>query len=366
MNLINYGWSKELEELVDNVKDKDYSIGRVIAQYNNIYRVVTNNGEIQGEISGRMKGVTIGMNLRWDKLPLVGDWVYLREYPREEKAVIHGVLPRKSIISRKAAGKGVDEQYIAANLDYIFIVTSLNNEFNLRRIERYLILGWESGAIPVIILTKADLCDDIPDKIREVQSIAPSVSIHVISSIKNEGVEELKPYFYKYKTVGLLGSSGVGKSTLINCLKGEDIQRVNEIRKNDDRGKHTTTHRELIQLPDGGLVIDTPGMRGIQMLEIDDGISQLYNDIEDLAKQCRFNDCIHESEPGCAVKGAVDEGTLQLERLTSYNKMQREVAELSLKVFGNIAAVEREKGKRYADILRNNSENRNKGILRRN
>jgi ribosome biogenesis GTPase / thiamine phosphate phosphatase len=351
VNLIKYGWNDSWEEKFQPFKEKNYTIGRVTLEHTHLYKVITEHGELQAEVSGRIRGKAEGRLGRRDEFPAVGDWVLLREYPEERKAVIHGILPRKSKFSRKVAGKGTFEQIVAANNDVVFILSSLNNEFNLRRIERYLAFAWESNANPVIVLTKADLCRDINNKVRDVKSIAIGVPIHVISSVHREGIETLQQYIKQGQTIGLLGSSGVGKSTLINCLIGKEVQRVNEIRESDDRGKHTTTHRELILLPNGGLIMDTPGMRELQVWEADDGLDQMYEDITQLSERCRFNDCLHRQEPGCAVQEAIQNGGLNPERLNNFNKMQKEAAELSLKMLGNVNTVEKVKGKKYAQIL---------------
>lgn len=351
MQLTDLGWNQEWENKFESFKEKGYGVGRVITENMHIYKVATEHGELQAEVSGRIRGKAKGRLGRRDEFPAVGDWVILREYLDENKAIVHGILPRVSQFTRKAAGTGTHMQIVAANLDYVFILTSLNNEFNLRRIERYLTLAWESGANPVIVLTKADLCSDVQAKVSEVESIAFGVPIHAVSSINEEGLESIHPYLKKGITIGLLGSSGVGKSTLINRLLGKDILRTNEVREGDDRGKHTTTHRELVVMPEGGLIIDTPGMRELQVWEVDDGLNQLFEDIIDLSEQCKFNDCLHRKEPGCAVKQAIKNGELDQERLDNYNKMEKEAAELSLKMLGNLGAVEREKGKKYVRLL---------------
>lgn len=364
MELIKLGWNDEWEEKFVPFENKDYSVGRVVVEHTHIYRIATKYGELQAEVSGRIRGKAEGRLGRRDEFPAIGDWVIIRKFQNEDKAIIHGILPRKSKFSRKAAGKGSHEQIVAANLDVVFILSSLNNEFNVRRIERYLTLAWESNANPIIILTKADLCSDVPSKIAEVESIAIGVPVHVISTLQGEGVEEIYPYLKKGETVGLLGSSGVGKSTLVNFLLGEDILRTNKIREGDDQGKHTTTHRELIALPNGGLIIDTPGMRELQVWEVDDGLSNLFEDIIQLSDQCRFNDCLHRNEPGCAVQEAIKQEKLHPERLHNYNKMQQEAADLSLKRLGNIQAVEKEKGKKYGQLLQDEygrGKNRRRG-----
>ncbi len=226
-------------------------------------------------------------------------------------------------------------------------------------------MAWESGSNPVIILTKADLCDDVAERVAEVEWISQGVPVHVVSSVRHQGLDSLETYLQKGHTIALLGSSGVGKSTLINCLIGEEAQRVREIREEDDRGRHTTTHRELLLLPNGALVIDTPGMRELQIWEADEGLKSTYDDIEELASQCQFNDCMHETEPGCAVSKAIMAGTLQPDRLKNYSKMQVEYARMALKKLGHIEAVEREKGKRYAQILKREQNQRQQRRNRR-
>lgn len=351
MQLSDLGWNAEWENKFKEFKEKGYTVGRVLTESTHIYKIATENGELQAEVSGRIRGKAEGRLGRRDEFPAVGDWAILREYLDENKAIVHGILPRESQFARKAAGTGTHVQVIAANLDYVFILTSLNNEFNLRRIERYLTLAWDSGAKPVIVLTKADLCSDVTSKVAEVEAIAFGVPIHVISSIKQEGLESIDPYLVKGVTIGLLGSSGVGKSTLVNRLANQDVQHIKEIRAGDDRGRHTTTHRELFILPDGALVIDTPGMRELQVWEIDDGLDHLFEDIIHLSEQCKFNDCFHRNEPGCAVQKAIKKGELDEERLDNYNKMEKEAAELALKMLGNIGAVEKKKGKKYVQLL---------------
>lgn len=254
----------------------------------------------------------------------------------EGNGIIHYVLKRKSVFARKAAGKKEDLQIVAANIDTVFICMSLNNDFNLRRLERYLSIAWESGATPIIVLTKADLCMELDQRLHEVASIAIGVEIHVTTSTSVESYLQLKKYFTKGQTAAFNGSSGVGKSTLINHLLGRNIIDTSEIRS-DDKGRHTTTRRELFFLPECGVVIDTPGMREIGIMGAD--LSKIFADIDELAMMCKFNDCKHKSEPGCAVQQAIQEDILTEERLESYRKLQKEMKYEGL----NSQMIEREK-----------------------
>jgi ribosome biogenesis GTPase len=234
---------------------------------------------------------------------------------------------------------------LVANIDAVFIVSSLNRDFNLRRMERYLVLTWESGVNPVIVLNKADLCEDVYSKITEISSIAPGVPVHAISCETGQGLDQLTPYLGTGKTVALLGSSGVGKSTLLNCLLGESIKRTGAVRSQDSRGRHTTTHRQMHLLPRGGLVIDTPGLRELRLWGSDEGISSTCEDIEEYSVRCRFNDCRHQGEPGCAVMEALESGVLDWARYQSYLKLQKEMAYISRKENLFEALEEKEKWK---------------------
>lgn len=293
-----------------------YEPARVSTVYKNGYSVYTKDGEIRARISGNLhqKG----------DIPAVGDWVAISK-DSVGSTTIHVILPRKSKFSRKEAGKVTEEQVIVTNIDAIFIVTSLNRDFNLRRIERYLTIAKENETEPVVILSKSDLCNDIDEKIDEVLEIAPGTNVVAISAIENKGLEQLSPYLKDGKTVALLGSSGVGKSTLINALEGYKKQDVGEIREKDSRGRHITTERELIMLDKGGLIIDNPGMRELKLWSAGEGIFDLFKDIIELEMQCKFSDCLHETEPGCAVKKALQNGTLPSKRLEHYRKLHREI-----------------------------------------
>lgn len=302
---------------------KTYSPGlhlaRVSVQHKDLYKILTEYGEILAEVSGKMLYAVADSG----EYPAVGDWVLVDRLTNTTgNAIIHHVLSRKSSFQRKAAGPGVNRQIVAVNIDTVFVCMSLNNDFNLRRLERYLSVAWESGATPVVVLTKADLCNDVPGKLTETKRIAIGVDVVVTSSIGQKGYAAITRYLGRGKTVAFVGSSGVGKSTMINSLMGEEVLATREIRS-DDKGRHTTSYRQLLVLPNGGVVIDTPGMRELQMASAD--LTKSFADIEELAQRCHYSDCKHIHEPKCAVREAVENGTLSIERLESYLKLQKEL-----------------------------------------
>ncbi len=318
-NLFEFGLKEDTLELF-NEEYKGYYLGRIILEHKHTYRIMTENGEVLGRVSGKF---SYGANGTED-YPAVGDWVVIdRDSDKNGDAIIHRILPRKSSLSRKVAGTRADEQIIAANVDTVFICMALNNDFNIRRLERYISVVWESGATPRVVLTKSDLCEDIDLSVAQVEEVAIGIEIHVVCALDEEGVDEIAEVIGVNDTVTFIGSSGIGKSTLINKLLGQEKMLVNDIRESDHKGKHTTTHRELIKLSNGGVVIDTPGMRELQIYSVDFDAS--FKDIEELASKCRFVDCKHKTEPNCAVKSAINDGTLSEERLVNYEKLKREL-----------------------------------------
>ena len=296
----------------------DLTVGRIILQEKGLYRLRTTACEQNALVSGRFQFDAQTVS----DYPAVGDYV-MASCADPDTAVIHQVLPRKSLFVRKAAGTSKTEQVVAANIDTVFVCMSLNNDFNLRRLERYLAVAWESGAEPVVLLTKADLCVELPRKLAEVESIAMGVTVLTSSAMESAGYRQVLPYITPGRTVAFVGSSGVGKSTLINRLLGEERLATDGLR-NDDKGHHTTTHRELLFLPNGAMVIDTPGMRELGMWDAASGVEQTFADIEALAARCRFRDCSHTGEPGCAVCKALRSGELDDSRWRSYQKLKSE------------------------------------------
>jgi ribosome biogenesis GTPase len=321
--LTELGWNDFFAASFAPHAEEGLAPARVMRELKGEYALETGAGKMTASPAGRLWHGEESLGS-----PAVGDWVAVRPpASASEPGLIRAVLPRRSKFSRKAAGTRTDEQVVAANVDTIFLMTGLDGDFNPRRIERYLAAGWESGAEPVLVLSKADLAEvtaDLEERIRRVEEIALGVPVHAVSSRTGQGMEALRAYLKPGRTVSALGSSGVGKSTLINFLLGKDVQRTGSVREGDDRGRHTTTHRALFITPSGALLLDTPGMRELQLWEADEGLGVTFADIEELAESCRFNDCAHEGTPGCAVEAAVAAGTLDAGRVESYRKLQLE------------------------------------------
>jgi ribosome biogenesis GTPase / thiamine phosphate phosphatase len=304
--------------------------GRVVAGHTRYLRVATAQGELLAELAGSLRHQARGA----EELPAVGDFVALRA-PRDGdpgSAVIQAVLPRSASFVRRAAGARSEPQVLAANVDTVFLVMGLDGDFNLRRVERALVLAWDSGASPVLLLNKADLCPDVEARRTEVEKSAPGVPVCVVAAKPGSGLEALEPWLVPGRTVVLLGSSGVGKSTLVNRLLGREKQKTREVIDNaDQRGRHTTTHRELVALPGGALLIDTPGLRELSLWSDGAGLEAAFDDVSRVAAACRFTDCAHDREPGCAVRAAVEEGALDPARLESYRKLAAELRSLEIR-----------------------------------
>lgn len=329
MNLLDLGWDPFFEEGFRKLGSRDLIPARVGKEDRGLYTLYFDGIEAVAEVAGRFRHNAASE----EDFPGVGDWVAANLRTDEKKATIHAVLPRRSGFVRKAVGSRTEGQVVAANVDTVFIVNGLDGgrNFNLRRIERYLAVAWESNATPVVILNKADVCEDVGAFVKEAESVAFGVPVHAVSATEHMGLDTLRQYLSKGKTVAFLGSSGVGKSALVNALSGEARQATGAVREDDLRGRHTTTHRELIPLKDGGLVIDTPGMRELQLWGDTGDLGETFSDIEELGADCRFRDCTHQSEPGCAVQRAIEEGALDAGRYESYGRLQRELAHLARK-----------------------------------
>ena len=323
-SLESLGWTPFFEAQLDRERDAGWVPARVTEEQRGSYQIAGSDGEWRAELSGRARHEMAGDPAA---APCTGDWIMARVPPAREvgsPALIHRVLMRRTRFSRKEAGLRSAEQVIAANVDTIFLVQSMNRDLNVRRLERYLALLWESGAEPVVVLSKSDLCEDSGPLVERVRESARGVSVHVTSSVREGGLNVLSPYLGVGRTVALVGSSGVGKSTIVNRLRGEELLRVAGIR-DDDRGRHTTTSRHLVTLPGGGMLLDTPGMRTVLMWEGEEGLKTAFDDIETIAARCKFRDCSHDAEPGCAVREALETGELDERRFRNYRKVGREI-----------------------------------------
>lgn len=318
------GWTAYFQHHFSLLQNPGFEPGRVAVENKNSYLIYAQSGEYPAEVSGKLLFSTDSPA----DLPKVGDWVAATILEQEGKAIIHQVLPRKSYFSRKTAGRRMDEQVIAANIDTLLIMQGLDHDYNPRRLERYLVMAYESSASPVILLNKSDVGDNVAQKVAEVEALAPGVPVLALSAKTSDGLAPLLQLIQPGQTFAFIGSSGVGKSTLINRLLGSEVLKTGEVRLDDARGRHTTTRRELLLLPQGGLLIDTPGMRELQLWSADEGLSDTFTDIDRLASLCHFTDCTHTSEIKCAVVAALQAGELDPERYHSYLKLQKELAHL--------------------------------------
>jgi len=322
------GWTAELQASFDATplppKVPFLEPARVCEQHRDSYRVLTDRDELVAEPAGRLRHHAASPL----ELPTVGDWVTIAARPHEGRATIHTVLPRRGVLARKAAGTETLPQALAANVDTVLVVTSCNQDLNPRRLERALVLAWDAGAIPAVVLNKTDIADDPEALAGELAAGLPGVPVHAVSAHTGEGLDALAPLLAPASTVVLLGSSGVGKSTLTNRLLGEERMDTGGIRLHDAHGRHTTTSRHLLRLPGGALLIDTPGLREVALWGDVTTLDDAFDDVAALAAECRFADCVHETEPGCAVRAAIDAGELDEERLRDRRKLERELARL--------------------------------------
>jgi ribosome biogenesis GTPase len=331
MDLRLLGWNAHWRDLFTSYASETLEPGRIVAEHRGAYIVETENGPRTAFLGGRLRHHATTRS----ELPAVGDFVAVRrsdDRAGDGPAVIDAVLRRRTAFVRRAAGTRSDDQVIAANIDVVFVMLGLDHDFNVRRAERYLAAVWDSGAMPVILLNKSDICEAVDARVDDLHHASMGVAIHALSALNADGLDALQAYLREGATVSVVGSSGVGKSTLLNRLLGREAQTTSGVRTHDSRGRHTTTHRELFVLPRGGVVIDTPGMREFQLSASDRGESRaalgvetVFAEIDELAERCRFADCLHQAEPGCAVREAVEQGQLPADRLASYEKLMREL-----------------------------------------
>jgi ribosome biogenesis GTPase len=332
--LERYGWNEKLQQQFTNCAEPDLVPARVIIQQRGLYVVVCEEGELTASLAGRFM-----QNAADGDFPVAGDWVAIAARVGEGQATIRQLLPRSGVFRRRAAGPGAPRaQVVAANVDVAFLLASLNADLSARRMERYLASAWEGNADPVIVLTKSDICEDVDALKAEIEAVAFGVPVYAICALTGEGLDALAKHLAPGRTAVLLGSSGVGKSTLVNALAGKALMYTRAVVGGDSLGRHTTTHRELVVLPSGALILDTPGMREMGLWDADSGVSSTFADIETLARSCRFNDCGHGSEPGCAVQAALADGSLDRARWNSYGKLLRELAFEKRKVDPNARA----------------------------
>jgi ribosome biogenesis GTPase len=362
MDLASIGWNAGLEAALRSCAPQGeracgppggLAPARVSADHGGALEVLSAAGVLRAELSGRLAYQAAGP----EDLPGVGDWVAIAARPDEGAATVHAVLPRRTLLLRRAAGRATRAQVLAANVDAVLIVASANLDWSPRRLERTLALVRESGAAPVVVLSKIDLCDDVEALRSEAEAAAPGVPVLALSAWSGAGLDGLAAELSPARTLALLGSSGVGKSSLVNRLLGRELLATREIRADDDKGRHATSHRQLVILPGGALLIDTPGLREVGLLEEAD-LARTFPELEALAAQCRFSDCRHEAEPGCAVRRAVDEGRLDPARIASQRKLERELQAARARRDPRARHEQRERMKRFARALRQRPDKR--------
>lgn len=345
MKLTQFGWSRALQELFHAQGADGCVPARVSCEHRAGYSVIAEGGEWLGEVSGRLRH---NADTR-QSLPAVGDWVCVRPHPGGERCTIHVILPRRSAFIRKAAGGRTEEQVVATNVDKVFLVSGLDHDYNPRRIERYLTLAYESGAAPVILLNKADICENPADILARTEEVAQGVPVLFISATRGDGVDKVLEHLPQGMTGALLGSSGVGKSALVNALLGCEMLKTAPVREKDSRGRHTTTSRQLLALPNGSVLIDTPGMRELQLWGDAEALGRSFGDIDAFAPACRFRDCTHTGEPGCAVQQALTDGELSVERYESYLRQRKELRHLQIQ---QDVRLQNDEKKRWKAIMR--------------
>ena len=343
MQLEDLGWDAFFADAFQPYEEQGLIPARVAARHHGPCELLTEHGRIGGLPAGKLEGLD---------LPVAGDWVAVRELEGEKKGIVEAILPRRTAFTRKEAWRRTVAQVVAANVDTIFLVSAFGLDLNPRRLERYLTATWDSGAYPIIVVNKSDMAADAEYELAEVAAIAFGVPLHAVSAATGEGLDELEPYLARGRTVALLGSSGVGKSTLINRLAGRELLPTADTSKGG-RGRHTTTNRELVPLPGGALLLDTPGMRELALWADESVLDSTFTDIVELAGACRFADCTHLHEPGCAVQAGIEDGSLEAERFDSYIKLQRELRALEIRKDARLRSETRKEWRRRHRELRN-------------